>query len=835
MIVQNEVNEIQRSGISGERKFGISMNAKMYDMMSAKLYQDRIGSVTREVCSNAWDGMKMRSMAEGAPIQPFKITLPTNLLPHFVVEDFGVGMPDEQAQDLYSTLGLSTKENSNHQIGAFGLGSKSPFAVTDTFTVENTYEGITHYYLCFKNESGLPSLLKTGQKIEADRVNGVKVIIPAPYSKFNEYVDAVNRQLFAMEPKPIVTNGRGFSFTTPKKLGENENGYILVNNDEYNLYSRSVYGKMGMVIYPIDANSSGLANRRLHSNIREGCVILNFDIGDLDPLPSREGLTYDKRTIANIQAKYDTFAETYKETLKAEVMAMTNPLQAYNRVNELYTSLGLDMRGTFSINGFVLANKFFKDYFTTFSRTYEHVTPASVTPAYTRYNGKVEPEVVIPEKRVKKTVTEDKFVFTGYGYRDQRLNTVKEVRKINDLMTFEFVTSILKDESIIMLYDEVNPKYRIGRLKEVLSRMKYSTNTYFISVNDFSPDDKVDFTEFLAKFEAFQPGITSKFIRLSAIPKPVVTKTSFVKDSTTPIDGIRVMKPGYSKYESTICLDDMENLIELTADALKKSNEHDLVPFENNALYIKCKRNDVEDYKDVELASFKNFCTSNNMYLFIARKGGVSQIKWLEDNGVTEFSTFMDDKMKNVVVTDDYKKVASARRIVNRNECASFKSRGNSAAVYSYLLEELRASGDYIHPALTQHEYILKLAGESDKVTLDDNTKLLVVLKDSGMMDLFKDKYPWAQNLDIDMLEDWKAMKHSFNVAYPALQIIANGANVWDENRDYSTSPKALQYAKDYNKLMGKVAVHPATLITAVQAAPVVIEETDTAVAETSI
>ena len=327
MIVQNEVNEIHRSGITGERKFGISMNAKMYDMMSAKLYQDRIGSVVREVCSNAWDGMKMRSMAEGAPIQPFKITLPTNLLPHFTVEDFGVGMPDEQAQDLYSTLGLSTKENSNHQIGAFGLGSKSPFAVTDTFTVENTYEGITHYYLCFKNESGLPSLLKTGQKIEADRVNGVKVIIPAPYSKFDEYVAAVNRQLFAMEPKPIVTNGRGFSFTTAKKLGENENGYILANNSSYNLYTRGVYGKMGMVIYPIDTNSACLGyNRKLHTSLREGCMILHFDIGDLDPLPSREGLTYDKRTIANIQAKYDLFAETYKETLKAEVMALTSQI-----------------------------------------------------------------------------------------------------------------------------------------------------------------------------------------------------------------------------------------------------------------------------------------------------------------------------------------------------------------------------------------------------------------------------------------------------------------------------------------------------------------------------
>lgn len=833
MIVQNEVNEIQRSGISGERKFGISMNAKMYDMMSAKLYQDRIGSVTREVCSNAWDGMKMRSMAEGAPLQPFKITLPTNLLPHFVVEDFGVGMPDEQAQDLYSTLGLSTKENSNHQIGAFGLGSKSPFAVTDTFTVENTYEGITHYYLCFKNESGLPSLLKTGQKVEDDRVNGVKVIIPAPYSKFDEYVAAVNRQLFAMEPKPIVTNGRGFSFTTPKKLGENVDGYILVNNNEYNLYTRGIYGKMGMVIYPIDANSANLGyNRKLHNSLRDGCVVLNFEIGDLDPLPSREGLTYDKRTIANIQDKYDLFAESYKETLKAEVLAIPLPLDAFNRVNELYTNIGLDMRGEVQIKGFTLTNKFFKDYFPTFSRTFVHVTPEHIKPAFTRYNGVVEPEVITPEKRTNKTVTEDKFVYSGYGYRDQRLNTVKDVRKINELMTYEFANGIIKGDNLIMLYDEIDPKYRVGRLKEVLGRMSYNGNTYFIHVNDFSADDKVDFTELLAKFEAFHPGITKKFIKLSDIAKPAVTKTTFVKDSTTYIDGIRIMKPGYSKYESSVCLDDMQEFVELTEAAVKASKDYDLTPFENNALYIKCKRNDVEDYEGVELATFKNFCSSNNIFLFIARKGGVGQIKWLEQNGVLEFSTFMDEKMKNVVVTDDYKKIASARRIVKSNSCYSFKSRGSHSSVYSYLLEELSLSGDYIHPALIQHADILRLADQKDKATIDDNTKLLVILKDSGMMDLFKDKYPWAGNLDIDMLDDWNKVRQDFNNVYPAVQLVANGSNTWNEDKEYSISEKALQYVKDYNKLMGKVAVHPATLI---PAAPVVIEETNTAVAVTSI
>ena len=146
-------------------------------------------------------------------------------------------------------------------------GSKSPFSVTDTFSVENTHCGVTHYYLCFKNEGGLPSLLKTGERIE-DKPNGVKVIIPASGSNFNEYKTALMRQLIVMEPKPIITNINSFTFIDHLVELEDEDGFILTNCDNYNLRSRHVYAKMGMVLYPIFVRGSWECQRWYSSDAR---------------------------------------------------------------------------------------------------------------------------------------------------------------------------------------------------------------------------------------------------------------------------------------------------------------------------------------------------------------------------------------------------------------------------------------------------------------------------------------------------------------------------------------------------------------------------------------
>lgn len=806
MIVQNEVNEIHRSGITGERKFGISMNAKMYDMMSAKLYQDRIGSVVREVCSNAWDGMKMKSVATGNPIEPFKVTLPTNLEPHFVVEDFGVGMEDEMAQDLYSTLGMSTKENSNDQIGAFGLGSKSPFAVTDTFHVENTYQGVTYYYLCFKNESGLPSLLKTGEKVEDSRPNGVKVIIPAPYSKFNEYVTAINKQLFAMEPKPIITNGRSFEFETPNKVAETEFGYILGNASDFNLLGRSVYGRMGMVIYPIDPSQAGISSQRLYANIPyESAIILNFPIGALDPLPSREGLTYDKRTIANILEQYSKFVAEYKKTLLDEVLACKTPRLAYHKIKNIHNNTSLDMiNDGIKINGYEVSDRRIPDFFPKFDYKYEITHPELIKESFTRWNGTVVPREVTPARVEKKTSPEEKFVYEDYSQRDTRLTTVKSLHGFNSDIKYPFLDQLINKKVRILIMDEIDPKYRVARLKSVLNTLAswdVTLRMVFVNPRCDAAVDRVDFSEFLDPLEKIEPGITKHFQKLSDIARPVIEKQSFVKDSKTPIEGIKYVEPSdfTSTYSSSIerylSLDKMEELVERTAATKHR------YPFGDRAFYINCTRNTVDLYETKTIADFCRFASNNGIYFFVARKGGASQIKWLEENGVLEFSKYIETRMKDVQVSEDFRKYNSSRLIAASNQDYMFY--GLKSDCLDSLYKLLSKRGEYIHPMLINRHEIQRLSKMNMNIQAGGDTQLLVSLKDSGLMTMFDGTHEWAGKLDFDMTTQWKADLDKFDEDYPLANIVFENRSFIKEVGGINNNSRGVEYISDYSKIRG--------------------------------
>lgn len=86
----------------------------------------------RELSCNAKDA----HVDAGKGDVPFEIHLPNDLEPWFAVTDFGIGLSHEDVTGLYRTYFDSTKTKSNDVTGQFGIGSKSPFAYVDQFTVE---------------------------------------------------------------------------------------------------------------------------------------------------------------------------------------------------------------------------------------------------------------------------------------------------------------------------------------------------------------------------------------------------------------------------------------------------------------------------------------------------------------------------------------------------------------------------------------------------------------------------------------------------------------------------------------------------------------------------
>ena len=131
MITEKKISQTVMGGVTEAKSFSIEVNAKAFELLSSGLYTDKPLAIVRELSCNAFDA----HMEAGNADRPFLIQLPNDLEPEFRIRDYGTGLKHEQVMKLYSSYFTSTKTNTNNQIGAFGLGSKSPFSYTDTFTV----------------------------------------------------------------------------------------------------------------------------------------------------------------------------------------------------------------------------------------------------------------------------------------------------------------------------------------------------------------------------------------------------------------------------------------------------------------------------------------------------------------------------------------------------------------------------------------------------------------------------------------------------------------------------------------------------------------------------
>lgn len=800
-ITQSSARDIQRGGLMGERQFGIALTPKMYSMMSDRLYTDRVGSVVREVCSNAWDAMKMRSIASGLPQEPFKVTLPTDLEPHFIVEDTGPGMPDDVAQDLYSTLGLSTKENTNDQIGAFGLGSKSPFAVTDTFTVENTYDGITYHYLCFKSESGLPSILKTGEKAEG-RPNGVKIMIPAAGNKYVEYKRALTRQLIVMEPKPVINNIEDFEFVQAQKLVETEYGFILANAQEFGLNTKAVYARMGMVLYPLDVGQVNIAyNNRLYERLNnQATLILEFNIGDLEPLPSREGLTYDQSTAERSLERYNLFASEYRKMLKKQVEEAPTPLDAWRKMRELKTSTNVDLSTDMVYNlGFVINDRAIDNAFPFFDHDYKKKVTTIPPVKYDEDGYIIKQDNIVEE--VDATMKVSQFYLEEFDKSDLRLNIKRDARPMN--INWDFISNIDVGTYRFLLIDELDPKHRIGRMKSVLNSMPrgWGNKTFFVRVDPRFNGSQTDFNEFIKCFEALHPGITQKnglFTLFSSVPRPDIVKRA--REDDKQLDGVTYVssrkgwevKFRWSELDEMIAPDcDEEDLM------YEEESEKAKTAFINETFYVTALRDELTDYPDIKMENLKTFAETFGYKMFIVRKSGMNHLKALkEEYGVREFKEVVAAFLDGHEPSDDYKKYNSAKKVEASNSLwfrYTYKSHAES------LMKELVKNQEYVHPFLIERQLVERLASfDNLQASSTPQTRMIDRLRADGTIKYFNG-YEWSKVLEIDVSEEFENLVSEFDAYYPAFELLARHTVYTDG----VVAPTLYQYVVDYNALRG--------------------------------
>lgn len=308
LTVNNQV--LESNGLNQSTGFKIEASLKAFEILSSGLYTDKIGSIVRELICNAYDSHIQANNLD----TPIEIVTPTAWSDGvFKIKDYGTGLSEEDIFTVYTTYFKSTKNESNDYIGCLGLGSKSPFSYTDSFTVESRYNGTLTSYLCYKDDKG-PAITKL-ESNPTDEHNGLTVTINVNGND-SAYFRDKSEQFLNLADINVIINGRKYDCFPGELFKKIDN--IELYKDRYD---NKIYIKQGIVCYPINNKLTDDVTFNQYVKILSAYkTIITVPIGSVEVTASREALSYDERTTKNvidyIIEAGAAYMEDYKNSIK---------------------------------------------------------------------------------------------------------------------------------------------------------------------------------------------------------------------------------------------------------------------------------------------------------------------------------------------------------------------------------------------------------------------------------------------------------------------------------------------------------------------------------------
>jgi hypothetical protein len=284
MKLEYDPRVVNTSGVMQTSKATIAQSRKAFDFFANQTYSNKFNAIVRELAANAID-----AMVSAQNPNPIDVHLPDDLDPYFRVRDQGIGMSHEFCMgDFMRYTDGSTKDHDDNAIGGFGIGSKSPFAYTDQFTLRSVFNGVCSVYVVFKDEDGIPSISLLTQTPTSE-ANGVEFQLPVASDDFYLFEAAAQRELRYFTPTPRL---HGADLQAPQYVQSGE-GWAL---EGYVKGSPRVV--MGGVSYAL--NQSELSYDFKYTSgdqfVLEMPVVIFAPIGTFPVTLSREGLLYNDQT-----------------------------------------------------------------------------------------------------------------------------------------------------------------------------------------------------------------------------------------------------------------------------------------------------------------------------------------------------------------------------------------------------------------------------------------------------------------------------------------------------------------------------------------------------------
>lgn len=338
MIPNTGVREVESNGVTATREFGISLkdSAHIMTILRDTLYSDKVLAVLREYSANAWDAHR----EAGKRDVPIKVTIPTAMDPTLTIQDFGPGLSHEAVFEVYTQYGASTKRGNDDSVGMLGIGSKSGFAYSDSFTITSRHGGMKRTYVAVLDESEKGAINLLHEEACGDET-GVQIQIPVKTVDISEFVQKARKLFQYFVPRPVINID----------LPPQQQGLAVLANGTVAEGTGEWVAVMGCVPYRVNTEQLRVKN---HADGDDGIAqyvskisgALYFNIGEVQVSASREELKYSTATKTVLVEKFNTLIQEYiQHTLTTLETGGFSPWEKRLRAQVL-TRLGLPIPAT---------------------------------------------------------------------------------------------------------------------------------------------------------------------------------------------------------------------------------------------------------------------------------------------------------------------------------------------------------------------------------------------------------------------------------------------------------------------------------------------------------
>ena len=315
MIVEENSNKVLASGVGAESFFNVKQEnlAHVFSILRNQLYSNKELAIIREYCTNAYDAHVEAGIAD----TPIQIAMPTYFNPTLSIRDFGFGLSEDDVFNVFASYGESTKRNTNSQVGMMGLGSKSAFCYSDSFTVISYFNGEKKTYSAYIDDSGIGKI--SVLNIEDANETGLEIQIPVQKYGITRFNDEMISFMKDFKPRPVILNNNQIN----SELDSYDPNIFLSGNGwdiRRSSYSTKYFCIMGNVKYPIDINNLDFTYEESEGFRRiSGIIVIHANIGDVKPSASRELLNYTSNTKEFLRKRLDALFNELKETSIAKI------------------------------------------------------------------------------------------------------------------------------------------------------------------------------------------------------------------------------------------------------------------------------------------------------------------------------------------------------------------------------------------------------------------------------------------------------------------------------------------------------------------------------------